>query len=261
MTRIASYNINGIRSGIRKGLVEWLDENDFDVVCFQEVKAHSGSVPVLLFESLGYQTYWHSAQRKGYSGVATFSRQKPTKVFEGLGLEKYDLEGRVLRTDFGPWTLLNCYFPNGKSGDERQKFKMEFLEDFYHWVENLRETRPYIIVVGDYNIAHQKMDIHDPARHQRTSGFLPEERDWMTNWFASGFVDSYRYLYPDTVSYTWWRGTQFSRVVDKGWRLDYQSVSDALQDRIKTVEHLHDAFHSDHCPVLLDIDLDGLVAG
>lgn len=260
MTRIVTYNINGIRSGIRKGLVEWLDENDFDVVCFQEVKAHSGSVPLLLFESLGYHMHWHSAQRKGYSGVATFARKKPTRVYQGLGMEKYDVEGRVLRTDFGAWTLLNCYFPNGKSGAERQKFKMEFLEDFHYWVENLREDRPNVIVVGDYNIAHQNIDIHDPVRNKNTSGFRAEEREWMTNWFASGFVDSFRHLHPDEVSYTWWRTTQFSRAVNKGWRLDYQSLSDTLQDRIESVEHLHDAFHSDHCPVMLDIDLEDLVA-
>jgi exodeoxyribonuclease-3 len=255
MTRIVSYNINGIRSGIRRGLVDWLDENDFDIVCFQEVKAHSGSVPVLLFESLGYQTYWHSAQRKGYSGVATFSRLAPTRVYYGLGINKYDVEGRVLRTDFGDWTLLNCYFPNGKSGEQRQKFKMEFLDEFHYWVENLRETRPDMVVAGDYNIAHQNIDIHDPGQHRHTSGFLPEERAWMTNWFASGFVDSFRQLHPDTVSYTWWRATQFARAVNKGWRLDYQSVSDTLMDRIQSAEHLSDAIHSDHCPVLLALDL------
>ena len=255
MTRIITYNVNGIRSAIRKGLVEWLDENDFDVVCFQETKAHSGSIPTLLFESLGYKHYWHSARRKGYSGVATMSRQEPRKVYKGLGIEKYDLEGRVLRTDFDDWTLLNCYFPNGKSGDERQAFKMQFLEDFYYWVENFREEHPNLIVVGDYNIAHQKIDINDPVRNKNLSGFRPEERAWMTKWFESGFVDSFRYLHPDEVSYTWWRTTQYARAVDKGWRLDYQSVSDALQHCIRSVDHLQDAVHSDHCPVLLDIDM------
>lgn len=256
--RIVSYNINGIRAAIRKGIVEWLDENDFDVVCFQETKAHQGSVPVLLFESLGYKLIWHSAQRKGYSGVATFSRQAPTKVYKGFGIEKYDLEGRVLRTDFGDWTLLNCYFPNGGSGAERHQFKMQFLDDFYYYIENLLEDRPHVIVVGDYNIAHQKIDINDPVRNKNHSGFRQDEREWMTKWFSGGFVDSFRSLHPDEVSYTWWRVTQFARAVNKGWRLDYQSVSDTLHDRIIRVEHLHDAHHSDHCPVLMEINLDNL---
>lgn len=254
MTKIVSYNINGIRSAIRKGLVEFLEENDFDVVCLQEVKAHSGSIPLLLFESLGYHLHWHPARRKGYSGVATFSRQKPLRVFNGLGIEKYDVEGRVLRTDFENWTLLNCYFPNGKSGEERQQFKMQFLEDLYYWVENLLEDHPNLIVVGDYNIAHQKIDINDPARNKNRSGFLLEERQWMTQWFGSGFVDAFRLLHPDTISYTWWRATQYARKTDKGWRLDYQSVSDSMQHRIKHVEHLNNACHSDHCPVLLEIE-------
>lgn len=254
MTRIVTYNVNGIRSAIRKGLVEWLDVNNFDVVCLQEIKAHSGSIPVLLFESLGYKHFWHSAQRKGYSGVATFSKKEPSKIYKGLGIEKYDVEGRVLRTDFGDWTLLNCYFPNGRSGDVRQAFKMTFLDDFYYWVDNLREEHPNLIVVGDYNIAHQKIDISDPVRNKNSSGFRPEEREWMSKWFDNGFVDAFRFKQPDNVSYTWWRTTQFARKVDKGWRLDYQSVSDTFQDRIQTVEHLQDAFHSDHCPVLMEID-------
>ena len=251
--KIVSYNINGIRSAIRKGLVDWLDDNDFDIVCFQETKAFQGSVPVLLFESLGYRHYWHSAKRKGYSGVATLTRIPPTKVHQGLGIEKYDCEGRVLRTDFDDWTLFNCYFPNGGSGEERHRYKMEFLDDFFCWLEAFREEQPNIVVVGDYNIAHHKIDIHDPVRNQHKSGFRLEERERLSQWFSTGWVDSFRHLYPDQVSYTWWRQTQFARSVDKGWRLDYQSVTDEMADRIRTVAHLHDAFHSDHCPVVMEL--------
>lgn len=253
--KIVSYNVNGIRSAIKKGLFDWIGENQFDVVCLQEVKAHQGSVPLLLLESIGYKSCWHSARRKGYSGVATLYRTAPDKVYEGMGIEEYDFEGRVLRTDFGDLTILNCYFPNGKSGDERQSYKMQFLEDFRYWVENLLESRPNMIVVGDYNIAHQRIDINDPVRNKNTSGFLPVERNWMTDWLEAGFVDAFRHLYPQEVSYTWWRTTQFARKTNKGWRLDYQSVSDPLAGKIVRVEHLRDVEHSDHCPVLMEIDL------
>ncbi len=254
--KIVSYNVNGIRSALEKDLTAWMDENQFDIVCVQETKAHQGSVPVLLIESLGYQHHWHSAKRKGYSGVATFSKWKPTRVFKGLGIGKYDDEGRVIRTDLGDLTILNCYFPNGGSGPERQQFKMKFLDDFLHWVENLLEERPNMIIVGDYNIAHKKIDINDPVRNKNSSGFKPDERNWMTKWFESGFVDAFRQLHPDEISYTWWRTTQFARNTNKGWRLDYQSVSDMLAHKIHSVTHMHDAFHSDHCPVLLEIDID-----
>lgn len=254
--KIVTYNVNGVRSAIEKGLVEWIEENDFDVVCLQETKSHPGNVPVLLIESIGYKHHWHSARRKGYSGVATFSKVEPTKIYKGLGLEEYDNEGRVIRTDFGDLTILNCYFPNGGSGPERQAFKMQFLDDFLHWVEQLREERENVIVVGDYNIAHTRIDINDPVRNKNSSGFKPEERDWMTRWFESGFVDAFRSLHPDEVSYTWWRTTQFARKTNKGWRLDYQSVADSIADNIQSATHMHDALHSDHCPVLLEIDLD-----
>lgn len=252
--KLVSYNVNGIRSAIKKGLLDWIDEQGFDIVCVQETKAHPGSVPTLLIESLGYQHHWHSAQRKGYSGVATFSRKKPTKVYRGLGLEKYDLEGRVIRTDFDDLTILNCYFPNGGAGEQRHQFKMEFLDDFRAWTERLLEERQNVIVVGDYNIAHHKIDINDPVRNKNSSGFRREEREWMTDWFETGLVDAFRYLHPDEVSYTWWRTTQFARQTNKGWRLDYQSVSDSLVDKIVSAEHLKEVEHSDHCPVCVEFD-------
>ncbi|MDG1874622.1 MAG: exodeoxyribonuclease III [Mariniblastus sp.] len=254
--KIVSYNVNGVRSALEKGLVEWIDQHQFDVICIQETKAHSGSVPVLLIESLGYRHYWHSAKRKGYSGVATFTKQKPNQVNQGMGIPKYDDEGRVIRIDLGELTILNCYFPNGHSGPERQAYKMSFLEDFLNWVNRLRVERPNMIVVGDYNIAHAEIDITDPLRKENTSGFKREERQWMSKWFDSGFVDAFRHLFPDETSYTWWRTTRASRQTTPGWRLDYQSVSRPISDRITSVTHLQDAFHSDHCPVLLEIDLN-----
>jgi len=227
--RIISYNINGIRAGIKKGLVDWMKEQDFDIVCFQETKARPEQVETHEFEALGYHHYWHSAEKKGYSGVATFSKREPDDVIIGCGLEKYDREGRILRTDFGDVTLLNCYFPSGSSGDERQGFKMEFLADFFRWIEELKAERPNLIIVGDYNIAHTEIDIHDPVRNKKSSGFLPEERAWLTQWFNSGFTDVYRHLNPEKIQYSWWSYRANARNNNKGWRIDYQSVSAPLK--------------------------------
>ena len=209
----------------------------------------------MLIESLGYKHYWHPAQRRGYSGVATFTKVEPAKVFYGFGIDDFTVEGRVLRTDFRVWTLLNVYFPNGGSGDERQAFKMRFLDSFLASVQTLRESRPNVIVVGDYNIAHEKIDLNDPGRNKNTSGFKPEERQWMSDWIESGMIDSFRQLHKNEVSYTWWRVTQAARESNKGWRLDYQCVSDSIAHKITRVDHLHDAMHSDHCPVMMEIDL------
>lgn len=253
--QIVSYNVNGIRAAARKGLAEWLAENNFDIVCLQESKAMLEQVDMAPFEALGYQHHWHSAEKKGYSGVVTMTRHEPDNVVEGCGIEKYDSEGRILRTDFGDWSLLNCYFPSGTSGDARQDFKMEFLADFQTWIDELRKERPKLIIVGDYNIANHPIDIHDPVRNKKSSGFLPEEREWLTQWFDNGFTDAFRHVAPDKVEYSWWSYRANARANNKGWRIDYQSVSDNLADKIKDAHHRPDAVHSDHCPVWLEIDL------
>lgn len=253
--KIISYNVNGIRAALKKGFDEWLSENDFDIVCLQETKAMKEQVDTEIFTNLGYQQAWFSAEKKGYSGVAIFSKITPDQIVEGCGIEKYDREGRIIRTDFGDWTLLNCYFPSGTSGTERQDFKMEYLADFYSWVEELKKERPNLIVVGDYNVAHTEIDIHNPKSNKKTSGFLPEEREWMTKWFESGFVDAFRWLNPEQVQYSWWSYRAGARAKNKGWRIDYQSVSTSLKEKIKASQQLTEVKHSDHCPVLLDIDL------
>lgn len=253
--KIISYNVNGIRAALKKGFDEWLSENDFDIVCLQETKAMKEQVDTEIFTNLGYQQAWFSAEKKGYSGVAIFSKITPDQIVEGCGIEKYDREGRIIRTDFGDWTLLNCYFPSGTSGTERQDFKMEYLADFYSWVEELKKERPNLIIVGDYNVAHTEIDIHNPKSNKNTSGFLPEEREWMTKWFESGFVDAFRWLNPEQVQYSWWSYRAGARAKNKGWRIDYQSVSTSLKEKIKASQQLTEVKHSDHCPVLLDIDL------
>lgn len=252
---ILSYNVNGIRAAANKSFYDWLSTENIDIVCIQESKAQLDQLDVAPLEALGYRHFWHSAEKKGYSGVATFSKKQPGLVVEGCGIGKYDKEGRILRTDFGDWTLLNCYFPSGTTGDIRQQVKYEFLDDFFNWVAELKKERPKMIVVGDYNIAHEEIDIHNPKGNKDSSGFLPEERAWMTKWFGSGFSDAFRCVHPDKVEYSWWSFRANARANNKGWRIDYQSVTDNLRDKVLDVRHLGDVKHSDHCPVLMNIDL------
>lgn len=253
--RIISYNVNGIRAALKKGLLEWMKEGDYDMVCLQETKARPEQVDGTLFEELGYKHHWHSAEKKGYSGVVTFSKKMPDLVVEGCGIESIDKEGRIIRTDFGDLTLLNCYFPSGTSGDIRQAIKMEFLDSFYNWIGELKKERPNLIIVGDYNIAHTEIDIHNPKSNKKSSGFLPEERAWMTKWFASGFTDAFRHANPEMVQYSWWSYRAGARGKNKGWRIDYQSVASHLEDKIVQAYQINEAVHSDHCPVFLEIDL------
>ncbi|MEZ5059442.1 MAG: exodeoxyribonuclease III [Saprospiraceae bacterium] len=251
--KFLSYNVNGIRAALNKGLDEWLSQHDFDVVCIQETKAHRDQVDLASLEALGYKSWWHSAEKKGYSGVAIFSKVEPDHVDMGCGIEKYDSEGRIIRADFGDVTLLNCYFPSGTTGDIRQAVKMEFLDDFFQWAHELKKERPNLIIAGDYNIAHTEMDIHNPKSNQKTSGFLPEERAWMSKWFDSGFTDSFRFKNPEKEEYSWWSYRANARANNKGWRIDYWSVSNEIQDRIISAGHYNDAVHSDHCPVFLEL--------
>ena len=253
---VTTYNVNGIRAALRKGLAGWAAESGTDVLCLQETKATPDQVDMGELEAAGFtHAAWHSASsKKGYSGVLTLSKVAPELVEAGCRLEVYDCEGRVIRTDFGDLTILNCYFPNGGQGDHRQAYKYRFLDDFLDFVRELQRERPNLLVVGDYNIAHQAIDLHAPKRNEKTTGFLPAEREWMTKWFAqSGTVDTFRHLHPDEVAYSWWSYRANARNNNKGWRIDYQSLSRHLVDRIERVEHLPDALHSDHCPILLQL--------
>ena len=252
--KVVSYNVNGIRAAIKKGLIDWLKENDdIDVFCVQETKSQIEQLDNKAFEDLGYHISWHQAEKKGYSGVATFSKIKPDYVKIGIDNNKYDSEGRVLRTDFGDVTILNCYFPSGSSSEERHGFKMEYLKDFRPVVSELLSDRKKTIVVGDYNIVHQEIDIHNPERKDKPSGYRPEERAWMTEWFDMGFKDAFRHMYPDKQEFSWWSYRAGSRQRNKGWRIDYISVSDKLSDKIADAGHFSEAKHSDHCPVWLQL--------
>lgn len=252
--QVVSYNVNGIRSAISKGFWQWLEANSFDIVCLQEIKAQENQVPKDELDRLGYHHFWHSAEKKGYAGVAIFCKKQPDRVVIGCGIEKYDREGRILRVDFGELTVLSCYFPSGSSGDERQAFKMEFLADILPWMEALKKERPNLILVGDYNIAHTPQDIHDPKGNKKTSGFLPEEREWLDRWLATGLTDAFRQANPSLVEYSWWSTRFNSRSKNKGWRIDYQSVTPSVAEKIRASRHFGEVVHSDHCAVWVEYD-------
>lgn len=255
--KIISYNVNGIRAAIKKGFTDWLATDPADVICIQETKAHKENVDYAAIEALGYQTYWFSAAKKGYSGVAIFTKIKPTEIFYGNGNTQSDAEGRVMRADFGNLTLINAYFPSGTSGEERQQYKYVWLDEFFNYVQTLRKTNKQIIVTGDYNIAHREIDIHDPKGNKNSSGFLPEERAWMDKWMKHGWIDTFRHLHPEqTGAYSWWSQRFPSvRLQNKGWRIDYISVTDTLQKNIAEAAIFPDVKHSDHCPIYLKLKL------
>ncbi|RYY56548.1 MAG: exodeoxyribonuclease III [Chitinophagaceae bacterium] len=252
--RIISYNVNGIRAAIGKGLIEWLKTDPADIICLQETKAARDNVDHSLFNDLGYDDYWFSAQKKGYSGVAVFTKIKPDHVEYGTGHKVSDDEGRVIQLDFGDIRLINAYFPSGTTGDERQTFKYVWLDEFYVYLEQLKKKIPKLIVLGDYNIAHQEIDIHDPKGNKKSSGFLPEEREWMDKLFKHGWVDSFRTFHPEPHRYSWW-SQRFPtvRLNNKGWRIDYINTTTALEKQLVGADIYPDVKHSDHCPVFLEI--------
>ncbi len=255
--RIISYNVNGIRSAITKGFIDWLKTDPADIICVQETKAHKENVNHQLFEDLGFHQYWYSAEKKGYSGVAVFTRKNPEFVQMGNGYMQSDAEGRVIRCDFGAITLINAYFPSGTSGDERQTYKYQWLKELEEYLLLLRKERPKLIVCGDYNIAHKEIDIHDPKGNKKSSGFLPEERAWMDGFLASGFVDTFREINKEPHQYSWWSQRFPSvRLQNKGWRIDYINVSEPLRTAITGARILPDVKHSDHCPVYLELKTD-----
>lgn len=252
--KIVSYNVNGIRAALKKGFLEWASIVNPDVICLQEIKANQEQLDLSLFEEAGYTyNYWFSAQKKGYSGVAILSKVKPDEITRGTGIDYMDFEGRNIRADFGDISVMSMYLPSGTNMD-RLDLKLTYMADFQRYVDELRKSRPNLVVLGDYNICHQAIDIHNPVGLKNVSGFLPVEREWIGNFINSGFIDSFREFNEEPDNYTWWSYRANARNNNKGWRLDYGMVAEPLKERLKRSVILSDAKHSDHCPILLEID-------
>lgn len=258
--KIISYNVNGIRAAIKKGLIDWLKASDCDVLCIQELKALEEQVDTSEIEALGYHRYWQPAQtRKGYSGVAIFSRIEPKNVVYGYGNYDWhdshwiDDEGRLIRADYEDFSVMSVYMPSG-TRVERIAFKMEWNLAFQKYITELQKTYPKLVICGDYNIAHRPIDIHNPKANEKRSGFLPEERNWLSDFMDLGFTDSFRYLNKEPHNYTWWSVRSGARAKNLGWRIDYQMISESMNENLKRAVILSDAMHSDHCPILIEID-------
>ena len=256
MKSIISYNVNGIRAAESKGLLEWLSEEDPDILCLQETKAQPDQLDDSLLKPDGYHTFWYSAEKKGYSGVAIFTKEKPNHVEYGCGIEQFDQEGRVIRADYDHFSIISAYFPSGSSGDERQAVKEVFLDQFYDYVQELKKDIPNLIISGDYNICHKEIDIHNPKGNKNNSGFLPHEREWVTKFLDSGFVDSFRKIHPDTPDkYSWWTYRFGARKKNKGWRIDYHMITTPLEAKCVDASILSEVVHSDHCPIKVVLDV------
>ena len=258
---LLSWNVNGIRAVSKKEIyqglkfTEWLHKTKPDILCLQETKAHPEQLEPKLISPQGYKSYWNSAEKKGYSGVVTYSKLKPTKVNFSLNSNKFDSEGRVVETEYPDFVLFNVYFPNGKASDERLKYKMTFYDHFLDYINNLKEKGKSIIVCGDVNTAHKEIDLTHPKANEKISGFLPIERDWMDKFFSNGYVDTFRYFNKDPKNYTWWSMRTRARERNVGWRLDYFFVSDDLIEQVTDAYILSDIYGSDHCPVGLKLKL------
>lgn len=251
--KIISYNVNGIRAALNKGFAQWLKEENPDILCLQELKALPEQVPDF-YSELGYEMYWETAEKKGYSGVAILSKITPKRVVNGCGNELYDAEGRVIQADYDDFSVMCVYMPSGTSGDVRQDFKYEWLDFFYDYAQEIRSTKEHLIICGDYNIAHHEIDIHNPVSNKNSSGFLPEERAWLTKYVESGFVDTFRVFNQNPHQYSWWSYRANARANNKGWRIDYLMATEEMKNRLKNADILQEVKHSDHCPILLQIE-------
>lgn len=251
--RLISYNVNGIRAALGKDFITWLKHANPDVLCLQESKAQPEQIDEQGFSELDYQCFWHSAQKKGYSGVGIATKIAPKHIEYGCGIEYIDFEGRIIRADFEDFSAISVYVPSATNID-RLDLKMQFCYDFLDYIKELKKTIPNLIISGDFNICHQAIDIHDPVKLKNTSGFLPIEREWMSKFIDEcGLIDSFRHFNNEPHQYSWWSYRANARANNKGWRLDYNFVSDTLENRLQRAVILQEAVHSDHCPVMVEL--------
>jgi len=253
--KIISFNVNGIRSACSKGLVDWIKVEEPDIICFQEIKANIENIPKELVDLEGYYSYWYPAVKKGYSGVGIMSKYKCQNITYGIDNEFYDFEGRCIRIDYEKFSVLCTYFPSGTTGDVRQDFKESFLDYFTKYILNLESLNKRLIIAGDVNICHKPIDIHNPVSNKNSSGFLPQEREWMTDFISLGYVDALRQVSQEPHQYTWWTFRAGARERNLGWRIDYHLVGEELTALIKNYKIHNHIFMSDHCPIELEIDL------
>lgn len=251
--KLRSWNVNGIRAAGRSGFARWFEDQSADVVCVQEIKATPEQLEEELRHPAGYSSFWHPAEKPGYSGVAIFSKREPTAVRTGIGFPEIDREGRVLSADFGDVTVVNAYFPNSQRDHARLGYKLEFCEKMHAFLESLRDQGRQVVLCGDFNIAHEEIDLKNPKSNVKNAGFLPEERAWMAQLVKNGWVDSFRHFTPEGGHYTWWSYRPGVRERNIGWRLDYFCVNQEMKDRLKRAAHQPDVKGSDHCPVVLDL--------
>lgn len=249
--KITTWNVNGYRAVLRKKALDWIPEVDPDVLCLQETKLQLDQINDDEAQIEGYQATWNSAERKGYSGVVTFHKEQPLNTEKGIGIEKFDGEGRVIRSQYEDFHLYNIYFPNGGQGNKRVPFKLEFYEELLHICDDLHRENANIIITGDFNTAHNEIDLANPKANEKNTGFLPEEREWIDKYLEHNFVDAYRELYPERIQYTWWTYRYNARENNIGWRLDYFLVSEQLMKRVEDVVVHSEIMGSDHCPVSL----------
>lgn len=254
MKKIISYNVNGIRAALGKDLIGWLKNENPDILLIQETKAQPDQIESHLFEELGYHCYWFSAEKKGYSGVGILSKEKPDAIITGVENDKYDIEGRAIRADYGDISVFSIYHPSGTTGGPRQDYKMEWLAYFQEYIDDLKKERPNLVIGGDFNICHKAIDISKPEKKKGVSGFLPEEREWVSSFLESGFIDTFRVFDQSPEKYSWWSYRAGSRAKNLGWRIDYHMVSENLQGKLKGASILSDVVHSDHCPIVLEME-------
>lgn len=249
--RLLSWNVNGLRAVHKKGFIDWFAREKPDMLCLQETKASEEQLPFELRSVAGYTAYFDQAERKGYSGVALYTRVQPREVRRGLGIERFDTEGRTLALDFDSFVLFNVYFPNGGMSPERLQFKMDFYDAFLDCVEALQKKGRHIVICGDVNTAHNEIDLARPKENQKVTGFLPQERAWIDRLLAAGYIDTFRLFCAESGQYTWWDMKTRARERNVGWRLDYFFVSESLRSSVQSATILPDVMGSDHCPVEL----------